>query len=573
MGYQALLFSVDEKLTRVVSQLFSDLEFAVTAVNDPFAAVKNLMAQHYDAVVVDCENEQSASLLVKSARNSSFNQGSLAIALVEGQDGVAKAYRMGANLVLTKPINIDQAKGTLRVARGLLRKGTEPAGHAAPAAQVKPVAPVPATAQNEEVQRTAQRSVHPEPYAAPAASAMPAPIFAKAEEIPSHASAAQTRNWATLAGQAPFAQPQSAPAPVATRPETPASESSPLKPEPAHSATVPFVSVASKSQGAASAPAPAKEPVAAAPQPVPVPVHDEESSENAPLRATQPSAVSAASQAPSFSLESEQSVGSGGSQRILIGAVAVFLIIAAYFGWTKFGPSHSTSVTKTSPVATAPSPASPSVGNLAPTSSSSAVSNTAANQPAGTTTVLSHTASSVQPSHSPSDSTASMQNALHESAEAKLAPAPIVVKSGAIANPRQTQSSAQAEDAAVQAPSALGVASPNEASLNGLLPTNAAKPSLSRVRVSQGVSQGLLIKRVQPKYPVNALATHTQGTVQIEATVDKEGHVLNPKVLSGSPLLASAALEAVRQWRYKPYELDGQPVEIQTQITIVFKTE
>ena len=125
MGYQALLFCPDEKLARVVSQVFTELDFAVEPVHEPFAAVKRLMAQRYDAIVVDCENEQNASLLFKSARNSSFNQSSLAIALVEGQAGVAKAYRIGANLVLTKPINVEQAKGTLRVARGLLRKNSD----------------------------------------------------------------------------------------------------------------------------------------------------------------------------------------------------------------------------------------------------------------------------------------------------------------------------------------------------------------------------------------------------------------------------------------------------------------
>src|SRR5271163_4672307 len=122
MGYQALLFCPDEKLAGVVSQVFCELDFTVEAVHEPFAAVKKLMSQRYDAIVVDSENEQNASLLFKSARNSSPNQSSLAIALVLGQMGVAKAYRIGANLVLTKPINVEQAKGTLRVARGLLRK-------------------------------------------------------------------------------------------------------------------------------------------------------------------------------------------------------------------------------------------------------------------------------------------------------------------------------------------------------------------------------------------------------------------------------------------------------------------
>src|SRR5208282_4480098 len=125
MRYQVLLFCPDEKLASVVTQVFSDLEFAVEPAHEPFTAVKRLMAQHYDAVVVDTENEQNASLLFKSAKNSNSNQGSLAIALVEGQAGVATAYRMGANLVLTKPINVEQAKGTIRVARGLLRKASD----------------------------------------------------------------------------------------------------------------------------------------------------------------------------------------------------------------------------------------------------------------------------------------------------------------------------------------------------------------------------------------------------------------------------------------------------------------
>src|ERR1700723_2503051 len=145
MGYQALLFCPDEKLARVVSQVFSELDFSIDAVHEPFAAVKKLMSQRYDAIVVDSENEQNASLLFKSARNSGSKQSSLAIALVEGQMGVAKAYRIGANLVLTKPINVEQAKGTLRVARGLLRKN-DPARPGAAATAASPAMAVTASA-------------------------------------------------------------------------------------------------------------------------------------------------------------------------------------------------------------------------------------------------------------------------------------------------------------------------------------------------------------------------------------------------------------------------------------------
>src|SRR6201988_3934242 len=138
MGYTALLFCPDEKTARTVTQVLSELEFAVEACAEPFAAVKKLMGQHFDAVVVDCDNEQNATLLFKSARNSASNQTSLAVAVVEGQAGVAKAFRIGANLVLTKPINVEQAKGTLRVARGLLRKGSETPRAATPAATTQP---------------------------------------------------------------------------------------------------------------------------------------------------------------------------------------------------------------------------------------------------------------------------------------------------------------------------------------------------------------------------------------------------------------------------------------------------
>jgi protein TonB len=110
--------------------------------------------------------------------------------------------------------------------------------------------------------------------------------------------------------------------------------------------------------------------------------------------------------------------------------------------------------------------------------------------------------------------------------------------------------------------------------LSGLIASaspSVPRPALATVKLSQGVSQGLLIKRVQPKYPSAALAIHAEGAVQIEATITKDGNVTQLKVLHGEPVLASAALDAVRQWRYKPYYLDGEPVEVQTQITVNYK--
>jgi protein TonB len=81
----------------------------------------------------------------------------------------------------------------------------------------------------------------------------------------------------------------------------------------------------------------------------------------------------------------------------------------------------------------------------------------------------------------------------------------------------------------------------------------------------------LILKRVQPAYPAQAMQMRIQGAVQLLATISKEGQISNLSVLNGDSILARAATDAVRQWKYKPYYLNGEPVEIQTQITVNFK--
>jgi protein TonB len=91
-----------------------------------------------------------------------------------------------------------------------------------------------------------------------------------------------------------------------------------------------------------------------------------------------------------------------------------------------------------------------------------------------------------------------------------------------------------------------------------------------RVRVSQGVSQGLLIHKVQPAYPPLARQARIQGTVVLQALIGKDGAIQNLHVVSGHPMLTGSALDAVKQWRYKPYFLNGEPVEVETTINVNF---
>jgi protein TonB len=96
----------------------------------------------------------------------------------------------------------------------------------------------------------------------------------------------------------------------------------------------------------------------------------------------------------------------------------------------------------------------------------------------------------------------------------------------------------------------------------------AATPT--RVRVSQGVSAGLLIRKVQPNYPQLAKQARIQGQVVLQAEISKDGTIQNLQLISGHPMLAPAAIEAVKQWRYKPYLLNGEPVAVDTQVIVNF---
>ena len=613
MGYQALLFCPDDKTARTVTQVLSELEFTVDACIEPFAAVKKLMGQHFDAVVVDCDNEQNATLLFKSARNSTSNQTSLAVAVVEGQAGVAKAFRIGANLVLTKPINIEQAKGTLRVARGLLRKSdpTKPGSATATGSFAvptpPPAAPTPAPAP------TKSAAPRPPLGAKPAAPVAPKPAVSTATT----ASRPQPPVQKPAAPAPPAAWPAAAaaakPAPVAENdiPAAPAPEKPPppIAPPALYSAAVatpatprlappapptiefkpPVLSTPSApmTSGAASAPAPAREPAPSKIEQKPAHAAEDLFEKPAEAPAGQPSAY--VGSAPSFTFGGATTEGEsgGGSKKAVIGIAAALLIVAGgYFGWAHFKgtststPQPVTAATSTSapvstpaapkPTAAQPVPSTTAVGTPAPVSqpditlSSSPSSSDDENESRAASSNLRTPTKPASTSSAPAKSVVADKS---EVAERTEAPA-LIVKGGkapvAVAKPGPTPDA--------PAPSVIGMGAPATAPLPNLDTTDTGiKPMLQTLSVSQGVSQGLLYKKVAPSYPQNALRMHIEGKVELLATISKEGNITHVKVLSGDSQLARAANDAVKQWKYKPYLLNGEPVEIQTQVTVNFK--
>lgn len=92
----------------------------------------------------------------------------------------------------------------------------------------------------------------------------------------------------------------------------------------------------------------------------------------------------------------------------------------------------------------------------------------------------------------------------------------------------------------------------------------------TRVRVSAGVQEGMIIHRVQPTYPPLARQARIYGSVVLQAVISKGGTIEGLHLVSGHPMLAPAAIDAVKQCRYRPYILNGEPVEVETQITVNF---
>jgi protein TonB len=91
-----------------------------------------------------------------------------------------------------------------------------------------------------------------------------------------------------------------------------------------------------------------------------------------------------------------------------------------------------------------------------------------------------------------------------------------------------------------------------------------------KVNISAGVAVGMLIQKTAPLYPPIAKAARVSGTVVLQATISKTGVITNLHVVSGPAMLQQAAMDAVRTWRYRPYLLNNEPVEVETTVNVIF---
>jgi TonB family protein len=568
MSYKALLFCLDEAAARLVTQVLSELDFTVELSFEPFVTVKKLSDESFDALVVDCADEQNASLLFKGARNSSLNHSSLCVAVAEGQTGVANAFRIGANLVLTKPINIEQSKNTLRVAKGLLRKSP-------PVARPATAEPPPPTqAEKTGARSTATTSVATSTSAAHEPGGLL--LTRSSSEVAAPRSVPSSLFEAEQVKPPASDMPQPAPAPVLATPGS-------VSPSPmARAAAAPALAPERPSHAAELAPAPVLK--------------------SAPPLATQDpifptTAVAEPRKVPMPTLSPYASRPSasknGGSKAFWVIACLLLLGAAGYFGGKKLPlrryighiriPAIKLALRSAHTPAESPAQdqnSSPD-GAAAQAQQEVAVSSETGSVPS--------TGNAFNPTSSAANSTGAIGFPTKEHIDVSIPaeapdqpgsaekPEPVVVLKPALSdadeNRAKTSTAPQQPGLAPQPPQlVLSASNPSDSALAGIVSSNPSLPKAaqSTLRISQGITQGLLIKRVSPVYPPMALEMRKQGTVDLLATISKSGAITKVAVLSGDATLAKSAVEAVRQWKYRPYLLNGEPVEIETQITMNF---
>src|ERR1700756_2590574 len=582
MATRAFLLCGDEKAVQAVTQILDELEVSFEHSSEPAFSLKRLATQRFDLLIVDCDNVQNATQVFNSARASSLNKASIAIAIVEGKAGVPNAFRLGASLVLTKPVALEQVRNTLRTGIGMTRKE---------APEVKAPAPIVPTA----VPSVALTLSTPSPVVTPPVS--PATV------VPTTAvpTLAANRPAATPAVLTPVAPKQPVPTPTPVRPVAPVGE--PPKPTPSAApapakpvvavtpATPPAVSTERKKPAVGTVNEPKGEPTLGSPALAkasaasgeansasarnfdavfatpPTPEKSEKAkgefkSDPTKLTAEEPkhagtsvlSIVDPLAEedaldpvkdhgVPSFGALGAQSFAgiesqkSGGKGVWIAALVLVLLAGGGYGAWltqpgfrklieweylnvmSKIGTAHAQP--QTAPAVKPPTPVSAPAAASASSDGQAADASTTGNE----SQTVATNATSAAPSSTPS-------------AQASSTPADTATKTAAALQTAKQDTPPNHANPSLVAASA------------SVPPTAASKPSSDLLEVPEDYADDQVVHRVHPSYPKQARARKLHGAVVLQAIINKQGKVDSLQLVSGDPLLAQAAADAVKQWRY-----------------------
>src|SRR5271169_208666 len=547
----ALLLSPDDQAVSSITGVLEEMSVTCERPLDGASAAQKLNSQSFDLVLVDCENLPAAKLIFDVCRRGKNGNNPVPIAIVDGRAGLPTAFRLGAELILTKPVAKDQARSTIRAAVSRVRKDVPPS-ESVPAPPVSPafsVAPTPSAATPSAVvseprahaaaAASSQLTNFAEPVPSFVPSPAPAALSAAAVKARMHAALDldldkdKNKDEIDAAPVAPKAAP-SKPTPPVTPSDDPVLRE--LEESELEASNLETSNLAASDQKASDQ----KE-------------SDQKTSE--PRKAA-PNRRAAEAHAPVFSAYQQKQKPRGALVGLLILALAAAGFYAAWIYEPGFreiaqpqidrvlalaGMAQAHLQPTPAPVINPAKPPAPATTSATTPESSTDPNQTPSSVPASATTSAAATAP-VASAATPASPVAS------PTSKATNPAAPVVIKIDA------SKPSDSKKDAASAAPS------------NTELPGESTAIILS----SKGAEKRLM-RSVPPKYPAEARSGGADGTVVLKEIVNENGKVEGVRLVEGDATLASAAIQAVKQWRYRPYLRNGKALPFQTVVIVDFQ--
>jgi TonB family protein len=567
----ALLLSPDDQAVSAITGVLEEMSVTCERPLDGVSAAQKLSSQSFDLVLVDCENLPAAKLIFDVCRRGKNGKNPIPIAIVDGRAGLPTAFRLGAELILTKPVAKDQARSTIRTAVSRVRKDapTNESVPVQPASQAIAKVDMP-SADAPSADET--KAVVIEERALAAAAGVSSQMTSFAEPVPSFVSAPVAGDATeTVTAPAPTEKMQSAIGEddIDVAPASPkliaqsASAAAPSLPELSPASAV------STNLKPTIALRPSDDPVLAE-------LEREELEESQPAKSqaeisepTPPAAKKPAAKATAPVASSRQPGGSK-TRGLLVASLMLALAGAGFYAAWMYQPGFQAIAQSQinrllvlagaalPPTTPASSPAKPSTnvaqaapavaasGSAAPPAQTQSISQDSTAGPAtGSATAPNVSSTPVQPS--------STSGAVSGAVAVPPPSSATNPSANLVAKPEVNQPSTIGKDAA---------ANSSDTQLPG---------ESSAIVLSTKAAEQLLAQRVPPKYPVEARPQGAQGPVVLKEVVDENGKVAGVRLVEGNATLATAAIKAVKQWRYRPYVRDGKAQPFQTDVTIDFQ--
>jgi len=545
----ALLLSPDDQAVNAITGVLEEMSVTCERPLDGASAAQKLNSHIFDLVLVDCENLPAAKLIFDVCRRGKTGNNPVPIAIVDGRAGLPTAFRLGADLILTKPVAKDQARSTIRTAVSRVRRDVRTNAGGAELPDSAAMAGADGVEERERAAAAAAASSQMTSFADPAPSFVPTPVAAT---VPDTVSA--TASTATM--------------------HSAVDEDAVVKPA-GPKLTLPSAFFAT-SRSSESSPATAVSP-SSEPRPPLQPSDDPALAKPERLepakskqKILQPAKAAPKQPAAEASVQFTSSYPQGRKQTRLLAALLMLTLAGGglYAAWTyqpgfraiaqpqihrllvlggmALPPAPETSPAK--PLQPAPRSATPVRVSGSPTHP------TQIQGPNPRSAAASATASATDPATTSPAASAPVQS--------PGAPSP------AVASPLSTAINASAPVAVkleVNQPSALGKDTPATVSHTPLPGEDSA------ILLSSQGAEKRLVQGVPPTYPVEARAGEADGTVVLKEVVDETGKVEGVRLVEGNATLGAAAIKAVKQWRYRPYVRDGQAQPFQTIVIIDFQ--